>query len=88
MIFVRLDCSDLFVEMWGALSLNFERFYLFIIRYIRNDDFLQQGSYKITVIATAKTVRRLLMAETIDFIASSFFLLPSSSFLLPSAIIP
>jgi hypothetical protein len=29
-------------------------------------------------IATAKTVRTLLMAETIDFIASSFFLLPSS----------
>ncbi|MEG3955015.1 hypothetical protein, partial [Microcoleus sp. herbarium2] len=33
-------------------------------------------------IATAKTVRTLLMAETIDFIASSFFLLPSSFFLL------
>jgi hypothetical protein len=68
----------LLLEKWGALSLNFERFYLFIMRYSRNDDFLQQGSYKITVIATAKTVRRLLMAETIDFIASSFFLLPSS----------
>jgi hypothetical protein len=78
MIFFLVDRPDLFVEMWGALSLNFEIFYLFIIRYIRNDDFLQQGSYKITVIATAKTVRTLLMAETIDFIASSFFLLPSA----------
>jgi hypothetical protein len=29
-------------------------------------------------IATAKTLRTLLMAETIDFIASSFFLLPSA----------
>ena len=49
MIFFRLDRADLFVEMWGALSLNFERFYLFIMRYSRNNDFLQQGSYKITV---------------------------------------
>jgi len=49
MIFFRLDRPDLFLEKWGALGLNFEIFYLFIIRYIRNDDFLQQGSYKITV---------------------------------------
>jgi hypothetical protein len=49
MIFFRLDRPDLFVEMWGDLSLNFEIFYLFILRYSRNDDFLQQGSYKITV---------------------------------------
>ncbi|MEG4524786.1 hypothetical protein QUB61_18510 [Microcoleus sp. C2D2] len=34
-------------------------------------------------IATAKTARALLMAKTIDFIAYSFFLLPSS-FLLYS----
>jgi len=49
MIFFRLDRPDLFVEMWRDLSLNFEIFYLFILRYSRNDDFLQQGSYKITV---------------------------------------
>jgi len=49
MIFFRLDRPDLFLEKRSALSLNFEIFYLFIMRYIRNDDFLQQGSYKITV---------------------------------------
>ena len=49
MIFFRLDRPDLFLEMWGDLSLNFEIFYLFIMRYSRNNDFLQQGSYKITV---------------------------------------
>lgn len=49
MIFFRLDRPDLLLEKWGALSLNFEIFYLFILRYSRNDDFLQQGSYKITV---------------------------------------
>jgi hypothetical protein len=49
MIFSRLDRPDLFLEKWGDLSLNFEIFYLFIMRYIRKDDFLQQGSYKITV---------------------------------------
>jgi len=49
MIFFRLDRPDLFVEMWRDLSLNFEIFYLFIMRYSRNNDFLQQGSYKITV---------------------------------------
>jgi hypothetical protein len=37
-------------------------------------------------IATAKTVRKFLIAETIAITASSFFLLPSSFFLLPSAI--
>ena len=78
MIFFRLDRPDLLLKKWGDLSLNFEIFYLFILPHIRNDDFLQQGSYKITVIATAKTVRTWLMAETIDFIASSFFLLPSA----------
>ena len=39
-----------------------------------------------TSIATAKTVRTFLIAETIAITAYSFFLLPSSFFLLPSAI--
>ncbi|HLO50570.1 MAG TPA: hypothetical protein VK211_19290 [Kamptonema sp.] len=37
-------------------------------------------------IATALTVRTILIAETLAIITSSFFLLPSSFFLLPSAI--
>jgi|GEM_PF-1694932 len=49
MIFFRLDRPDLFLEKWGDLSLNFERFYLFIMRHSRNNEFLQQGSYKIIV---------------------------------------
>jgi len=37
------------------------------------------------IIATAKTVKTFLIAETIAITASSFFLLPSSFFLLPSS---
>ena len=45
-------------------------------------DLSRQPVTEITVIATAKTVRTFLIAETIAITGSSFFLLPSSFFLL------
>ncbi len=40
---------------------------------------------ELAIIATAKTVRTFLIAETIAITASSFFLLPTSIGLLPSS---
>jgi hypothetical protein len=42
----------------------------------------ERSIYSSQIIATAKTVRTFLIAETIAITASSFFLLPSSFFLL------
>jgi len=63
-----ISCTAFRLYLWGALRVPAP---LMVSRKI-----------SVKIIATAKTVRTLLMAETIDFIASSFFLLPTDIGLL------